>query len=210
MPSVGVFKSTDAGGNWRTINNGLLDRFKRWPDPAFVVVDANVPSILYAGTQVGGLFKSFDGGDNWLEINEGLLRDPDVPSSTIIESLAIDPYDSDTLYTSVTSYDLGVTSLGLFKSTDGGGSWSPVRASLPATNVRSIVIDPLNSSTVHIGTNAGVFKSIDRGVSWLPANTGLSNKLVRVVAIDPSTGLLYAGTDGGGIFVSDNGGSSWQ
>lgn len=113
-----------------------------------------------------------------------------------VTTLAIDPATPTTLYAG--------TSRGVFKSTDGGATWSAT--TLPAS-VSSLAIDPLTPTTIY--TNA--YKSADGGATW--------NKLAQpgpaatVLILDPNNpSTLYAG--GGGFMVptmfrSTDGGASW-
>ena len=98
----------------------------------------------------------------------------------------------------------------LFKSTDGGASWSILSTGLSASLVRALVSDPLNSSTVYAGTNRGVFKSTDRGATWVPMNAGLITRDVSALAIDSlNSSFLLAGTIGGGVFRTVDGATTW-
>ena len=133
------------------------------------------------------------------------------PYGGSISALAIDPANPATLYAGTSGW--------VFKSTDGGGNWSPSNIGLTATsdnaldalvNINALAIDPVNTATLYAGTYGGVFKSTDGGVSWNPANTGLTVKSVLILTIspaDPST--LYAGTPNG-VFKSADGGGSWS
>src|SRR5207244_10968909 len=100
---------------------------------------------------------------------------------------------------------------GVFKTTNGGGSWTAVNTGLTNFQVTALAIDPQTPATVYAGTANGVFKSTDGGMSWSAVNTGLNNYLyVFTLAIDPQTPTtLYAGANGGGVFKSSNGGGSW-
>src|SRR5207245_8778072 len=96
---------------------------------------------------------------------------------------------------------------GVFKSTDGAGSWS--RTSLTTVNVISaLAIDPQTPTTLYAGAwGDGVLKSTDGGANWSAVNTGLTNLSVVSLAIDPRTPTtLYAGTAGPGAFKSTDGG----
>jgi photosystem II stability/assembly factor-like uncharacterized protein len=78
--------------------------------------------------------------------------------------------------------------------------------------VRSLVVDPNNSSTIYAGTDRGIVKSTNGGASWIGANTGLTltNSWISMLAIDPVTSsALYAVTFGG-LFKSTDGGASWN
>jgi uncharacterized repeat protein (TIGR01451 family) len=91
----------------------------------------------------------------------------------------------------------------VFKSTDGGATWSASYTGLANTDVIALAIDPQTPTTLYAGTNgAGVFKSTDGGTNWSDMNIGLTNPDVYALAIDPQTPTaLYAGTRGGGVFA---------
>jgi len=99
------------------------------------------------------------------------------------------------------------TNAGVFKSTNGGGSWSAVNTGLTNyTSVRVVAIDPQTPATLYSVTQtSGVFKSTNGGGSWNAINTDLPTLDVRALAIDPQTpARLYAGTFGSGVFVFDD------
>jgi hypothetical protein len=114
------------------------------------------------------------------------------PQARRIFTLAIDPVTPATLY--------AATGSGVFKSTNGGDSWSAVNTGLPGGAVSVLAIDPAMPATLYAGTyTAGVFKSTDGGASWSAINTGLTSLAIQVLNMNPPT--LYAGTDGGGVFA---------
>jgi photosystem II stability/assembly factor-like uncharacterized protein len=101
----------------------------------------------------------------------------------------------------------GVSSGGVFRSTDGGRTWSPTTV----TNSANVVaFDPTNPSTVYAGAS-GIFKSTDGGNTWSAVNQGLKNADgVLSIVVDPQNpSTVYAGTDGG-CFKSTDGGQSWS
>src|SRR4030095_8693034 len=71
-----------------------------------------------------------------------------------VEALAIDPQNPSTVYAG--------TATGLFKSTDGGGSWSVLKTPLPG-GFGFLATDPQTPSTVYVGNGSGALKSIDGG-----------------------------------------------
>jgi hypothetical protein len=90
----------------------------------------------------------------------------------------------------------------LFRSGDGGVSWTAIDAGLPAgVPVRDLAFDPAGGGLV-AGTDAGVFRSPDGGAHWTTRNQGLSDPRVTRLVTDPTQpGVLYAGTPSG-LFVS--------
>ena len=121
--------------------------------------------------------------------------------------MVIAPSNPATLY-ALTS---GTAGIGLFKSTDGGNSWSQTYTNSAYPYVAALVIDPSDPATLYALTGfSGVYKSTDGGASWFPANTGLSSAYVYTLALAPSNpATLYAGTDSG-VYKSSNGGGNWS
>jgi hypothetical protein len=116
------------------------------------------------------------------------------------------------------------TNTGVFKSVDGGSTWSPATAGLPVERFQTIAIDPSNSSTLYAGTltpngvpSVGIFKSTDGAASWRPINNGLLDPItlfapldVEALAVDPhNPAILLAGARFSEIFKSVDGGASW-
>ncbi len=89
-------------------------------------------------------------------INRWTSHGPDVAG---VSRVAIDPMDSAVVYAS--------TRRGVFKSSDGGASWSdPSSGKLDGINIHSLAIDLLTPSSIYVGTSSGVLKSADGGASW--------------------------------------------
>jgi hypothetical protein len=86
----GVFRSSDGGHTWQSINSGLTNLSMGRSAP--VIVDPTNHETLYVGSEGGGVFKSLDGGDYWFPVNLGL-------SDLSVSGLAKDPVNS-TLYAS--------------------------------------------------------------------------------------------------------------
>src|SRR5262249_23661353 len=98
-----------------------------------------------------------------------------------------------------------------------GLSWTSASSGLPTPDdvfrlaVSGPVINPIDPSTLYVGTSAGLFKSTDAGASWSAANVGLPDRVsVDALAVDPVTPTtVYAGTAGSGVFKSIDSGLSW-
>ena len=98
----------------------------------------------------------------------------------------------------------------VFRSTDGGTSWSNISQGLPAPGM--LVVDPQTPTTLYVGSYKGVYRSTDGGMSWQESIVGLpQNSFVTSLVLSPSTPtLLYAVINGYKVYRSDNGGDSWQ
>jgi len=201
-----LIKSTDGGGNWTKIENGLSDAETMIRVAAFAI-DPLTPTTLYVAInriEAGGgpfpphpvphgLFKSVDGGESWTRLQEDF---------GFIYALVIDPVTPTTLYAG--------TGNGIFRSTDGGSQWAPLKIGIEGTSVSTIVVDQTNPARLYAGTDRGVFKSTNSGTDWEPINTGLPTTSVHTLALDPaSPPTLYVGTDEG-LYKSADGGLNWQ
>ncbi len=115
------------------------------------------------------------------------------PEGVEVIDLAIDPQRPNTVYAG---------SYGVYRTTDGGGTWAAVNTGLTNTEVFTLAIDPQRPGTVYAGTRGGVFKTTDGGDHWTAVNSGLTNLTVGALAIDPlHTNAVYAGTSGSGVFA---------
>ncbi|HEY2932805.1 MAG TPA: FG-GAP-like repeat-containing protein [Acidobacteriota bacterium] len=141
-------------------------------------------------------FRSTDAGDNWIGMTEEL-------DSGYVVGITVNPKNTENLYAS--------TSTGVFKSTNGGASWTAAgrfSAFSAPTGAQDLVIDPTNSSVLYVATVGGIFKSTDAGVSYQLKNRGLGN-LISNIAIDPLTPTtLYAG-GAIGLYKSVDAGETW-
>src|SRR5262252_9781777 len=103
--------------------------------------------------------------------------------------VAFDPTDSRRVYAGA------IVGSMLFKSVDGGATWSRRRFGTPAVYVVSVAVDPLSPNIVYAGTqNEGLFKSTDYGDTWASVGTGLSGSgAITFLTIDPTkSGRLFA------------------
>src|SRR5438477_10530431 len=106
-----------------------------------------------------------------------------------VNFLVVDPSAPSTLYAG--------TGGGVFKTTDGGASWTAINTGLTSAflTVYALAVDPSKPGTLYAGTNGlGIFKTTDGGASWTAANTGLIAPWVSALALDSALGTLYAGT----------------
>jgi hypothetical protein len=116
-----------------------------------------------------------------------------------VTEIVIDPTNPSTVYAATGAF--GPNGDGVFKTTDGAASWTPVKNGLPMgshLDVRSLVIDPANPSTLYLTgvTGLSTFKTIDGGANWTPLNTAAAGLLAGgfALAIDPAQpSTIYAG-----------------
>jgi photosystem II stability/assembly factor-like uncharacterized protein len=166
-----------------------------------IALDPRNPSLFYVGLATGGLFKT---GDN------GVSFDPifDKESVQSIGAIAIAPSDSDVLWVGTGEANDRNSSgwgNGVYRSTDGGGTWQNVGLKESRTIAR-IIVHPTNPETTYVavmghlwadGGDRGLFKTTDGGKNWKPVLQGPPAQVARVgcgdVAFDPSNPeIVYA------------------
>src|SRR5229473_6999569 len=204
----GVLKSTDGGKNWSgtgLINNGVTG----------LGIDPQTPATLYALVDGTGVLKSTDGGATWSATSLMVGQyNSFMMTIQFMQGLAIDPLTPGTLYAGAYFLSSEMGWAAIFKSTDGGASWSDTGAVL--NWVQALAIDPVTPTTIYaVDPYATVYKSTDGGATW--SGTSLTNISVTVLVIDPVTSTtdpnhvlsLYAGTEIG-VFKSTDRGASWS
>lgn len=224
----GIFKSLNGGTNWFPANAGLTGDAARLKTVT-VAVDARSLSTLYLGTLAAGAFKSVDNGNNWFPI-PGLPEASFVTVVTAHPRLPLSPGAPSTLYAGLFG------DKGIFKSTDGGATWSPRNAGLGASFMLAVAADPGNPATLYAGAyRQKVFKSTNGGVTWAARDNGITDATVNALAVSPLgvPGTVFAGASQhsrflsasalgsggsevigppgpGGVFRSLDGGASWS
>jgi photosystem II stability/assembly factor-like uncharacterized protein len=194
----GILRSTDGGASWshslasRAIYNIIFaSQHKAYAADYDDASDYPSPSILY---------KSSDDGTTWTAAP--------LPFVIMPRTLVVAPTQPLTLYAAVSlPSDFAATGFHLFKSLDGGVTWSELSVYVTS----ALVMDPLEPATLYAGSQGGVFKTRDSGSTWtFSAVPGLAESFVLSLAIDPhNIATLYAGTLDRGVFRSMDGGASW-
>ena len=106
---------------------------------------------------------------------------------------------------------IGAVTGGVWKTTDGGVTWTPLSDYFSNLYVYSVAIDPQDSNTYYFGsTNGLIYKSVDGGATWnLLAD--VSNSLINKIVINPTNSdIIFASSQNAGMYVSIDGGASWN
>jgi len=227
----GVWRTDNAGRTWRPIFDG-----QPVASIGAIAVAPSNTSILYVGSGEAdmrsdisygnGMYKSTDGGETWRRIG---LED-----TRQIGKVVVDPKDPNRVFVAALGHAYGPNAQrGVFRSTDGGATWSRVLFRDENTGAIDLALDPRDSRTLLAalwqtrrppwnvyppsnGPGSGLYRSTDGGDTWTPVTgTGLpAEKLGRIrLAFAPSRpGRVYALVDAkpGGLFLSEDGGLTWK
>src|ERR1700730_957544 len=233
------FVAVASGGVWRTVNNGTTFT------PVFdtqgsysigtVAIDPKNPSAIWVGTGENnnqrsvsygdGVYKSDDGGRTWH--NMGLRK------SEHIGHILIDPRDSNVVYAAASGpLWKGGGERGLFKTTDGGKTWTSLIKVGEYTGVADVIMDPRNPdillaathqrqrryfTLIHGGPESALWRSTDAGKTWNKITGGFpTGELGRIglayAPTNPSTiyAQVEAGEGRGGLYRSTDNGVTWE
>jgi photosystem II stability/assembly factor-like uncharacterized protein len=225
----GVFKTTDGGANWTPVT----DRYFGGTIGAIAVSESN-PDIVYVGggeypirgnTSHGdGVYKTTDAGRTWTYM--GLV------DTRHISKIRIHPRNPDIAYVAALGPVFGPSpSRGVYKTTDGGKTWSKILFRNDSTGAIDLSMDPSNPEVLYAGLweayrkpwqmvsggpGSGIFKTTDGGRTWkeLTRNPGMPAGLIGNIGISVSPAnprRVYAQieADSGGVYRSDDGGDTW-
>lgn len=227
--SSGLWKTTNAGTTWQPI----ADTIKAYA-MGVVTLDPNNPHVVWLGTGENnhqralgygtGVYRSSDGGFTW---NNMGLKD-----SRQIGGIVIDPRNSNVIFVAAEGSVWGPGGeRGLYKSTDGGNSWTKKLNISDNTGVNNVVMDPKNPDLLyatseqrrrHIftkisgGPESAVYRSTDNGETWNKIMKGLPSVDLggMGIAISPvNSDVIYLSIEAaekqGGFYRSTNRGASW-
>ncbi|MGK7312813.1 MAG: VPS10 domain-containing protein [Candidatus Longimicrobiales bacterium M2_2A_002] len=234
-----MYVAVGSGGVWKTENAGTT-----W-DPIFddqgsysigdLAIDPSAPDIIWVGTgeNVGGrhagfgdgIYRSEDGGRTWQ--NMGLEE------SEHLSTIVVHPEDSDIVWVAAQGplWSPG-GQRGLYRTTDGGETWSKVLGEGEWTGATDVVIDPRNPDRLYAATwdrhrtvaaymgggpGSGIWKSEDGGDTWERLRTGLPDGPLGKIglALSPQRpDYVYAAIETirteGGVWMSEDRGESWR
>jgi len=238
-PATFFFGAVD-GGVWRTTNAGVT-----W-DPLFdgqpiasvgaLAVAASDSRILYIGTGEAsirsditygaGVYRSGDGGAHWQPVG--------LEETRHIGKVLVDPRDPDVVLVAALGHAYGPNpERGVFRSTDGGRTWTKVLYKDPDTGAIDLAADPEDPQVVYAalwqarrtpweqyqpdeGPGSGLYKSSDGGATWTPlTGHGLPAGPVGRIGLAAGRGgrvyaLIGAGRGAGGLYRSDDRGLTWR
>jgi photosystem II stability/assembly factor-like uncharacterized protein len=227
----GVWKTENAGVTWENISDKYFDV----GTIGAVAVAESDHNVLYVGTgespirgvttsHGNGVYKSTDAGATWTHIG--------LPKAGQISRIRVHPANPDIAYVAVQGGIWGPSpERGIYRTTDGGASWSQVLKVSNTTGASDLAMDPGNPRILYAamwnhgrnpwfvhsgGEDGGIFKSTDAGDSWTKLEGGLP-KLVGKIGVDVSASnpkriyaIIEAEPEKGGLYRSDDSGETWK
>ena len=164
LPSLDDLRASsiepDAFGAWTSLGPGNIGGRTR-----ALLIKPSDPTVMYTAGVAGGVWKSTNAGQSWTGLG-------DLLPNIAVSSLAFDPMNTEVIYAGTGEGYFAsdnVRGAGIFKSTNGGTSWSFLTSTstVDFQYVNDIVVSPNNNLRVYAATRTGIFRSTDGGASWL-------------------------------------------
>ncbi len=219
-----IYVATASGGVWKTDNEGTTwepifdqeastsigDVTLAPTDDNIIWVGTGEPNIFRSSMAGCGVYKSTDGGKTW--------RHMGLTDTHTIARIVIHPEDPDIVYVAASGHEWTDNSeRGVYKTTDGGETWSKVLYINERTGAIDLVMDPSDPETLYAATwqrirlkwndprifegykESGVYRTSDGGANWIPINNGLPEPKYRGrIGIDlarSNPNVIYAFVD---------------
>ncbi len=226
----GIWKSTNAGVSWTpvfdSVRTGSIGAVSVAPsDPDIVWVGTGESNNMRSSSWGTGVYKSTDGGKSW---SSAML-----PKSQHVGRIIIDPRDPNVVYVAA----LGPLwasggERGLYKTTDGGKTWTNTKEISQYTGFGDIAMDPSDPDVLYAsseererreygflpaGGEAGIFKTTDGAKTWTKLEKGLPTGEIGRIGLSvcksrPSVlyAMISAKAQSNGLYRSDDAGATWQ
>ncbi|MDJ0974378.1 MAG: glycosyl hydrolase [Planctomycetota bacterium] len=225
----GVWKTTDAGHSWKNVTDG----FVKTGSVGAVAVAPSDANVLYVGmgepdprgnfSHGDGVYRSTDAGATWTHKGLGKTRQ--------IGRIVVHPENPDLVYVAALGHVYGPNKeRGVFRSTDGGATWTCVKFVSEDAGAVELAMCPFNPRVLYAGfwrmrrrpwrmdsggEGSGLWRSTDGGDTWVELTKGLPKGVkgrIGVSASGAKRGRVYAivEAEDGGVFRSDDGGDSWR
>jgi uncharacterized repeat protein (TIGR01451 family) len=162
----------------------------------FIAIAPSDSKTIYVSSN-GSVFVTTNSGTSWTNVTPPITVAPNTNAADPFRAIAVDPANSKIVYVTVDTFTTGGR---VFKSTDGGTTWTDITGNLPNFPVASVTLDPA-LGLVFVGTDVGVYAAFTSTPTvWTRYQSGLPNVRVVEMEVDNTNNILAAATHGRGAF----------
>jgi photosystem II stability/assembly factor-like uncharacterized protein len=196
-----LVKSTDGGQNWNSLGTIFTNSITQQNTEISALAVSNTNSnVIYATRRVryemnlkGIVIRSINGGSSFTKITSNL------PDSLYYTGIEASPSNSNEAVVCMAGFANGIK---VFKTTDGGTSWTNISFNLPNVPVNCIKYIP-SGNKLMVACDVGVYVLNSGASSWTSYSQGLPNVIVSDIEFNPSLNKVYISTFGRGIWETN-------
>jgi len=210
-----LFKTTDGGLHWETISPDLSREQPSVPDSVGVyrtpdmatmkrrgVIYTVAPSfkdgnVIWCGTDDGLIHLTRDGGKTWNDVTP-----PAITAWSKVSLMEAGHFDAETAYAAVNRIRCDDQRPHIFKTHDGGKSWTEIVGGLPNDPVNAVREDPERPGLLYCGSERAIYFSIDDGDHWMPLRLNMPATSCRDLVVHDND--LVVGTHGRSFWILDS------
>ncbi len=193
----GLYKSSNGGELWEAAPMEISAEDLASAEFLDIVINQSNPDVLYVAIASLGIFTTTNGGKTWKALTAQLAA-----SGTVATHLLLHQRLQGQLC-------FGTAAGDVYKSKDGGASWSPTRQGDGINGIGGFAVNPADPNLVYSGTETGVMVSFDFGTTWKETSTDQPNIPCSITGTSSNPHMLYAYGEGTGFRRSTNGGKAW-
>jgi photosystem II stability/assembly factor-like uncharacterized protein len=210
-----MFKTTNGGQSWQTISHDLSR--KTWDIPASVgvftseqmktmprrgVIYTIAPShqnvnTIWCGTDDGLIHLTRDGGKTWKDVTP-----PAITSWSKVSIIDASHFDDQTAYAAVNRIRVDDVKPHIYKTHDGGKTWTEIAKGLPTDPINVVREDPYKKGVLYAGSERAVYISFDDGEHWQSLRLNMPATSIRDLVIKDDD--IVVGTHGRSFWILDN------
>lgn len=216
-----VFKSTDFGKSWTRISDDLTTNDpEKLKDAGGPIAPENTTAeyhctiisfdespvksgVLWVGSDDGNVQVTTDGGKKWENVTQNVKG---IAANSPVSHVEPSRTNANTAYVSFDRHMLDDLKPYVFKTTDGGKTFTNITGNLPETAYIHVVReDPKHPNLLYAGTELGLWASYNGGNSWVELNLkNLPKVAVHDIVIHPRENDLILGTHGRSVWILDD------
>lgn len=188
-----LHRSTNRAASWTAISpdltNGPVPGFSAYATITTIDVAKTDSNVIMVGTDDGNVWVTTNLGASWNDINAGL-------PNRWITRVRFDPTNHNIAYVTLSGFRLDSPLPHIFRTTNLGQTWQDISSNLPEAPINVVLVDPLYTHRLYVGTDVGCFFTTNTGASWQAMGTGLPNAAISDMQIHAPTRIALAFTHG--------------
>jgi photosystem II stability/assembly factor-like uncharacterized protein len=213
-----LFKSTDEGKTWTPVSGDLTrnDKTKQQASGGVVELDMSGAetfdtllsmsisptneNVIWTGSDDGVISVTKDGGKSWANVTP-----KGIPEWGRLQQIEVSPFSPETAYAAFDYHEVDNNKPYVFKTHDGGKTWTAINKGLPDSDPARVVReDPNQKGFLVLGTDTGLFYSHNDGETWTPLKSNFPTVPIYDIQFVKDSHDLLVATHGRGLFVLDD------